>query len=182
MSKILLINTKDVKDYTSMSGNVDENKILPVIYKTQLIYIEPILGSKLYNKLLDLIKDSELDVPANEKYKLLLEEKVLPVHVNYTVGELVIDLAYKIDNGGIEQHQSDTGITSYRKEIAFLKQQYFSDAEVFRGRLNDFLCAHSSDYPEYSQNTNDDISPNKRTVYSGGLYLGNTNDRRTKQW
>ena len=55
MESTLLINLDDILHYTSVSGSIDEFKVLPHILNAQTLYLEPILGSDLYEKLLSMV-------------------------------------------------------------------------------------------------------------------------------
>ena len=40
-------------------------------------------------------------------------------------------------------------------------------ANYYSTRLVDYLCFNQSKFPEYTSNTNDDISPDTDTVFNG---------------
>ena len=43
--------------------------------------------------------------------------------------------------------------------------------EFYRERMIDYLCFNQASFPEYSTNTNDDLTPRRRGNYTGGMNL-----------
>ena len=67
----LLISADTLKQNTTISQNVDENLIHPVIMVAQDQYIQPILGTDLFNYLKD-----NFDTPLTGDYETLLNENL----------------------------------------------------------------------------------------------------------
>ena len=75
MAQVLLVTRADILKLTPINGNVDTDKITPFIKSAQDIHIQDILGTKLYNRIIDGIENSNL--PAD--YNTLLVTYVQPV-------------------------------------------------------------------------------------------------------
>ena len=59
MSYVLFISEQKLKDSTAINLNVDVNLLLPYVRQAQKLYVEPKLGTDLYEKL-----KSDLFVPS----------------------------------------------------------------------------------------------------------------------
>ena len=55
MAYVLFISEQKLKDSTAINLNVDPQILLPYVLQAQRIYIEPKLGTTLYEKLESLI-------------------------------------------------------------------------------------------------------------------------------
>ena len=73
MAKALFITTKDIKRYSVLSGNVDPDKFVYMIEISQDTEIQNYTGTKLMEKIQDLILNQTIDLPVNAAYKTLLE-------------------------------------------------------------------------------------------------------------
>ena len=51
MSYVLFISENKLKQSTAINMNVDVEFLLPYVRQSQKLYIEPLLGTKLYQKL-----------------------------------------------------------------------------------------------------------------------------------
>ena len=90
MAKALFITTKDIKRYSVLSGSVDPDRFIYMVEIAQDTEIQNYLGTKLLEKLQDLILAGTIDQPANAAYKTLLETYVKPMTI------LGISLLYAI--------------------------------------------------------------------------------------
>lgn len=163
MAKILLINRDDIMAYTSVNGNIDDTKIYPHIYNAQKKVLQYIIGTDLLEKL-------EADVAgggATGNYATLLDDYVTPCLSFYAMADFIGFHAYEIANGGIYKHTSEASITPEKLEIDSLIQKYKDNADFWKRRLKDYLCANSTFFPEYSSNTNNDMSPRDTKIRNG---------------
>jgi hypothetical protein len=56
MAYVLLISEQKLKDSTAINLNVDVNILLPYVLQAQTLYIEPKLGTQLYEHIKGLIQ------------------------------------------------------------------------------------------------------------------------------
>ncbi len=146
----LLINETDIKDLTVVADNLDSKYIAPSIVAVQDVHLEPIIGSRLIEKLGLLIKDSALDNPGNEMYKELLEEYIQPYMINKTVSEIMVQSYAKIRNAGVVQFNDTNQISNGIEDVNFLRRHYDDIASTYSNRLTDFLWKNRDSIPEYS--------------------------------
>lgn len=165
--KAIFITSEDIKRYSILDGNVDNDKFNQFTEIAQDIHVQEYLGTDLYEKLQSLIIANTIDDIGNSAYKTLLEDYVKPMHIRWASVEFIPYLAYTISNGGIYKHLSETSESVNVNEVNLLLERSRSTAEFYTRRLIAFLCDNSTDYPEYQTNSNGDINPNTKSNYTG---------------
>tara|TARA_R110002020_G_scaffold441711_3_gene652678 strand:+ start:1687 stop:2190 length:504 start_codon:yes stop_codon:yes gene_type:complete len=147
MSIVLLISDNDVKEFTSLNGNVDPDFIMPQIMAAQDVEIERLLGTKLINK---LKSDVNLGILSGE-YETLVDKYVKPCLAWYTMAYLTPFQAYQISNQGLYKHQSESSITPDKSEVDYIREKSSITAQHYANRMIKYICANSTDFPEYNQ-------------------------------
>lgn len=159
--KVLFITTKDLKEKSIIDGNIDDSKILQFIEVAQDIHIQNYIGSSLYRKFTSLILSGELSLPVNQKYSVLLTEYIKPMLIWYAQRSYLPFAAFKVSNGGVYKHRSENADNALSNEISFLMSKIDETAEFYTKRFNDFMCYNGNDYPEWTDNQNEDIRPER---------------------
>lgn len=166
-----MIKSQVVKDRTAASDNIDDKLINPAIKSAQDTYIQSVLGSDLYNRLLDGIAANTLTI--NEKK--LIDTYIVDALVWYTLSELPIMLGYKFFNKNVLKGQSEGEQTPTMSEMIELEERYKNKAESYIERLVNYLRQSEVDnlYPLYSNyGTGKDVIKPSRTSYQTSIYLG----------
>ena len=164
--EILLINEDYIKKFTPLTDAVDPNLIRPAIYLAQDKYLTNFLGTNLTVKLKDEVSNGTL----SGDYETLLNEYVLKVVLWWTMVELYPSLLYKHDNGNLVSRQSEDTTPVTKGEMESLKEAARDNARYYTNRLVQYLCYNSTLFPEYTSNTNNDISPD-RNPYGKSSFL-----------
>lgn len=144
------------EDYFHAVTPVDENqnyKVLrPVVWECQELYIQDILGTPLYTELKDQVTASTLTALNTT----LLQNYVAPCLANYVMKEGMTNMLFKIRNKSVMTDRSDfsdpVDFTTYKH----LQDTYRERAEKYAVKIEEFLCANSTDYPLYSNYTTSD--------------------------
>jgi len=160
----LLIKAEDITKNTPMGGNIDVNKYLFVIKDSQQFVIKPILGTKLYDK---IITDYEGDTLAGD-YLILVNDYIKPILVASVFAEFIPVHAFMISNGGISKFAPENSQPATKNEVDYLAQTQRNKASVYIERLEKFLC--DTDLPEYTCNQDNDydVKPHRNINYMGG--------------
>lgn len=176
-TKVLLIDEQYVRDFSTFDLNVDSRLILPSIAQSQDKYILQLLGTGLYNEIVNQISGSTLST-ANE---LLLNEYVKECLAAYTIYECSDFLLYKFTNKGIEKQTSDNSQPISRLELDGLKSKLLDSAQYYAERVNRFLLANTNTYPLYLQPGSgiDTIYPTQKN-YDFGIHL--EQGSKNKKW
>mgnify|MGYP006053203411 CR=1 FL=1 len=170
MARVLLISEQTLKSNGVINNNVDGMYILPAIEYAQDAGLQPIIGTKLYNKLMDLVADDSIQQETD--YKVLLDEYVTPYLLNKVTADIQIPLNYKLRNQGVVQNQTENTIVPTMKDIQYVIQNYEYKAIFYGNRLSDYLMANKSKFPEYSKvDSSADMHSNPNS-YKTNIYLG----------
>lgn len=172
---ILLISDQMIKDRTSIHGNIDPKLLYPNIKVAQDLYIHPILGTALYNKLLNAVSDGTITSDtALVNYKTLIDRYIVDALMYYTLSELPIPMSYQFWNKGVVRKQgTDTDLPSM-SELLELGNKYRNWAESYGTRLRLYLRQNAPVmYPEYLNPGSgvDDLRPEAKT-FTMPVWLG----------
>ncbi len=164
MAKALFIKKEDLVKNTSISGNVDTDKFIQFIKLAQDIHVQNYLGTDLYNKISSDIIAQNL----SGNYLDLVRNYIQPMLIHFSMAEYLPFASYTIANGGVYRHQSDNASTVSKEEVDFLVQKERDYANYYTNRFIDYMENNASTmFPEYYSNSNEDVSPDKDTIFHG---------------
>lgn len=163
MATALFINRTDLVKNSILDGNVDTDKFIQFIKIAQQIDIQNLLGTDLYNKI-------SADIIAGNlagNYLSLVNTYVQPTLIWFAQMNYIPFAAYQIKNGGVFKHSSETAQNVDKNEVDYLVSKAREYANYYSTRLVDYLSFHNDLFPEYTSNTDEDISPDTDTTYKG---------------
>ena len=166
MAQALFITRDDLVKFTAISGNIDPDKFIQWIKVAQDIHIQNYLGTNLFNKINDGIVNNNLSID----YTMLWHTYIKPMVIHWAMVEFLPFSAYTIANKGVYKHNSENSQNVEKDEIDFLVEKERSIAEHYTRRFIDFMSFNQSSYPEYNNNSNADMYPDKQAEF-GGWYL-----------
>ena len=167
MAYVLFISEEKLKDSTAINLNVDPNLLLPYVRQAQKLYVEPKLGTKLTQKLKDLITAGTIGDVANAAYKTLLDDYIGDMLPNWAFYHAVPFLRFKIENGNIYSKTSETGTPLSTEESQHLREEIRNTAEYYTERMIEYITNNQPSFPEYNQNSGADVSPDRNAYYNG---------------
>lgn len=163
-----------IKERMSLHDNVDDKLIYPEIKAVQDMYIMPLLGSTLFNKILTDIANNTL----SGYYKTLMDDYLIMCICNYVMSELPEGLNYQYWNKGVSQKTVENATQPTMSEMYSIVAKYKSRAEHYSKRARMYLIQNASAYfPEYRQFVSgvDTVYPDKNS-YSNPIYLGDESE------
>ena len=166
MAAVLFIDRTDLVRNSILDGNVDTDKYIQFIKLAQEIHIQNYLGTKMYNALINAIL-AGIDLPENARWKTLLDEYVVSMHIWFTQVDYIPFASYQIRNGGMFKHRSENAETVSKEEVDYLVEKARTNAEWYSRRFIDFMSFNQTLYPEYTSNSNDDIYPSYDATFNG---------------
>ena len=177
MKNVLLTNENIIKLTTNIFDNVNGNYLLPSIKIAQDIDLEETIGTELLRKLQSDVYNNRFE----EKYKILLDDYVVPF-LNYsTIVRLIPTVAVKITNAGVTRTDDEKMTNLSVNEIDKVEAEYRHIADVYKNKLQRFLIANYNDYPELTMNnTIDKIKQNLYSSASCGVVLGGSRGKYIK--
>jgi hypothetical protein len=179
MAYVLLISEQKLKDSTAINLNVDVNILLPYVLQAQTLYIEPKLGTQLYEHIKGLIQAGTIGDVGNAAYKTLLDDYISFVLVNYSFYHAIPYLRFKVENGNIYSKTSETGTALSTEESQSLREEISNTAQYYTERLIEYIRNNIGDFPEYSTNSGADVNPDKNAYYNS-MNLERPNQQGTR--
>ncbi|WP_455649924.1 DUF6712 family protein [Enterocloster citroniae] len=110
--------------------------------------IENVIGTCLYDKLIDLIRCDRLDCPENSIYKELLDKYLFKIFAYAVQAELSIPKSFKVRNAGTIQQASDNMQQVGLSDIKYLNSWYRNKADLYINRTIMFLKCNKKCIPE----------------------------------
>lgn len=159
----LFIKRGDLVRNSILDGNVDTDKFIMHIKEAQQIHVRNYLGTDLYNKISADIVAGTL----SGDYLELVNDYIQPMLIYYAMVDYLPFASYQIKNGGVFKHTSENSETASKEEIDFLVNKYRDKAEYFTRRFIDYMSFNQELFPEYYTNSNDDIHPDKDSLFQG---------------
>tara|TARA_R110000744_G_scaffold53876_1_gene114771 strand:- start:10 stop:516 length:507 start_codon:yes stop_codon:yes gene_type:complete len=165
MATVLFINRTDLVRNSIIDGNVDTDKYIQFIKLAQEVHIQNYLGTKMYDALTTAMPN--IDLPANARWKLLLDDYVVPMLIWFSQVEYIPFASYQLRNGGMFKHRSENAETVSKEEVDFLVEKARTNAEWYSRRFIDYMSFNQTLFPEYTNNSNDDIYPSGSATFNG---------------
>lgn len=152
-----------VKDNSAMGKSIDPLEFNYFIRESQAVYIQDILGTPLYEDLMNKVYMTGPTVsisssPYLNTYERWLFELVSKSQAHRVIELSAFSLTYKLRNGGLAQTSAEHTNSAGLKEINALKEEARNLAEHWANRAIKFLCENSTQFPLYNASS-DDIYP-----------------------
>jgi hypothetical protein len=163
MAYVLFISEEKLKDSTAINLNVDVNLLLPYVRQAQKLYVEPKLGTDLYEALKTKITAGTLA----GAYKTLVDDYIGDMLPNWAFYHAIPFLRFKIENGNIYSKTSETGTALSTEEAQHLREEIRNTAEYYTERMIEYVTNNTTDFPEYNTNSGAEISPDRNAYYNG---------------
>lgn len=164
MATALFITRNDLVKNSILNGNVDTDKFIQFIKIAQQMHIQNYLGTKLYDKISNDIIAGTL----TGDYLDLVNEYIQPMLIHFAMVDYLPFAAYEVKNNGLLKHRSENSETPTKDEIDFLTQKYRNFADFYTRRFIDYMAFNApTKFPEYNENVNDDMYPDRDANFTG---------------
>jgi len=177
MAFTLLITTAYLKEVTIIEKNVDDKLLVPCIRIAQYTRLIEVMGEKLLNKFMSIVKNDELD--SYPEYKELLNDYIKPCLSEWSLFEAIPYLNYKLENGSIVTKKTDSSDPIDLNVVKFLQSNVTDSAEFLSERLTKQLQYNRTKFPEYCTEDCSQVSPNESN-YTTSIYLEDYNYHNIK--
>ena len=168
--KILLINSNDIFQNTTIEENVDVKLLSKTIATAQETALKPILGFELYNNLLNQVEGFIISGQSIDSNYTELLSYVTPYLIHKTVADFIIVNNYKISNKGLTKLTDGSQSNLSNHDIETVKDYYNNQVSTYKESLISYLRQ-----TKQINFWNDTEVTNEST---GGWFLGN----RTSQY
>jgi len=163
--QVLLVSEQRLKQWTQLDDNVRLNEITPHILQAQDIYIQNLVGTKLYDRLKAGVIAG--DLTADED--LLLNDYVGKTLMQYALYMILPSIKYKVANQGILNGTSEETSPTTLEELRYVRGTVLDTAEFYATRLVEFFRDNPGMFPEYTNPGTDGMMPDKTDQYFSGL-------------
>lgn len=145
-----LINAEYLKQYSLFPKNYDLTDIQNFLPISEQIHIMPILGTALYDELLEQVATNTL---TDENSTLLLEiYKVEGIAVLY---ESLPFVWAHVSSVGITKGKSDNSDSLENKDLAYLNTHLKAQLDYSKKYLKEWLDEYAINFPLYKKDDND---------------------------
>ena len=151
-----------------MGGNVDPDKYMHLLDDAQVLILEPVLGTKLYDKILTDFDNGTI----TGNYLKILNDYIKPVLWHSVFAQYLRDGIVLAQNTGIFTNSPENATPSNLEDIKYVAKSAQSKADVYIERLDRYLCDVNIPEYEQAQDNDYDIKPQKDIETIGGWYLG----------
>lgn len=138
MDDLLLLTPDDIVKYTTISGNLDIDRITPYIRLAQRTELKRILGIDLYNK---IVTDFENDTLTGI-YATIYNEFVKDILINYASYYIIIFNAIRVDNKGNFTYEPDNASSVDMEDTEKIATRYQKIGAAIELEFSKWLCSN----------------------------------------
>ena len=145
MTTTLLISEAKVRAFSDVNESVDDSLMVNAIREAQDIVIQPIIGTKLYNVLIEKIDTNSI----SGSYQTLVDDYIQPALIYASLYNITENVYVRTRNNGLltptggENSQNvDKTMYDTKRQSIFNKQQFYSDT------LSKYLSEKYNLFPE----------------------------------
>lgn len=144
-----LITEEYFKTYSPISDNYNIKDIKPYFHVAEKLWIEPIIGTPLYEELLDEVEKDEV---TPENATLLLN--IYPLLAFAIVYESLPFVGYHLSQVGITKGKSENSEPVSINDVNYISTQLRNQCETMKKLLKKFLDENAEHYPLYYADNN----------------------------
>ena len=163
-SNVLLVSEDYLKSNSIVDWNLAGRYILTALQTAQEIDLREIIGGCLLDALKRMISENDLDTD----YEDLLDIYIQPYLAMQTLQEVIIPVSYKVSNFGTLRSEDEKAGNVNNAEVNLVREYYQNKANVYKKRLQEYLCKNKTKYPELQNCCELDL----HSAETSGIWLG----------
>lgn len=154
MTSTLLISWTKVKQYTDLNDSLDPDLIKNNIRTAQDIQLQRVIGTLLYQKLINLVDTNTLDDSENISYKTLLNDYIQDMLLYASYYEILESIYIRGRNNGLlTPTGGENSVEVDRNKYEMKRQSIQNKFEYYADRLSKYLVEEQAEFPELNENT-----------------------------
>jgi hypothetical protein len=154
MTDVLLISWTKVKQYTAINDSLDASLIKNSIRESQDIMLQRVIGTLLYNKLLNLVETDTMDDSSNASYKALLLNYIQDMLLYASYYNILENTFIRTRNNGLLTPNGGENSTTVDRQVYEMKRTSTKNKfEYYSDRLSRYLVEKQNEFPELNQST-----------------------------
>ena len=162
---VSLLSVDQLKLYSEIEHNVEDNVLTPNITRAQEIEIQQILGTPLYQDILNKVSGDTL----NPIETTLVRDYIFPCLIEYSVFYAMPSIWAKLENSSVINKTPENSITLDLPGLKYRREDIKNSAEFLATRIINFLCDQSNSFPLYTADSND-LYPSRSSYDSGIVF------------
>ena len=170
---VLLISETKLKAFSQINANVDINLLKSNVEIAQDVELQPVLGTKFYDHLLDQVNATGNTFNADEK--IFVDEYVSKYLIQAAYYQSMSSIQFRTMNRGIVHGDMENATSVDTETFKYLRGIQKQRSDFYLMRLQDYLITGrgQNKFPQYNtQSTIDGMIANKQTGYMSSIYLG----------
>ena len=172
---VLLISETKLKQYTNINKNVDMDVLRAEIQIAQDTELQPLLGTKFYEHLLDQVSSTGNTFTNDEE--TLVTSYIQPFLIQVSYFNSIPHLHYRTMNRSIVEGQMESASPVDLETMKYLRTVQKQRSDFYKMRLQDYLITGRGQnlFPDYlSTSTIDGMIPDKAAKYNNPIVLNHT--------
>ena len=145
MANILIIPNKQIKRSTFIDENVDDDMLRIACLDAQEQIVQPILGDKLYEVILDGMANNTI----SDTYASLATDYIWPVMYQAVPYKLAYNLLFRFTASSIVKDDNENSKSISKTDLNVLISERELGMNYHIDRLKKHLMAYSTTYPDY---------------------------------
>ena len=177
MTNILFISEDYVKTNSNLNDNLFGKNLLPAMREAQDVYLQQIIGSTLYEKIIKLIDDELIGETENALYKDLLDNQIRPYLLYQTLVQLIPVINAKLVNFGTSMSNDEHLVNLSQGDVVVLTGHYQNMADFYCRRLQEYIL-NNCEALSVDTCTCEGIRANLNNAATCGIFLGGQRGRK----
>lgn len=136
MNNVYLITEQQVRTQSLLGENVDSAFIMAAIQYAQMIDLQEVLGTKLYE---EILHEVEIQTFKKTEYRKLLDDYIQPYLIQQVLSEIVVPLQVKYKNAGLIINNDTHYQSMSMNDCVKVRDEYMHKATFLAGRLISFI-------------------------------------------
>lgn len=168
---ILLTSPEFIKSVTNISDNMQDKFINTAIREAQQMDLQQVIGSRLLNKLCDLVASAEINLTGNTYYKELIETAQWYLAYD-AIQRLVIISGVHLDNMGPNKGSDEHNNTLDLGDAFKIEEYYQKKADFYCRRVQEYCIANRTYLPELTSTKVNEMKACLNSAASTNIFLG----------
>ena len=164
---IYFVTETFLKNKTHITQNVDAKDLAPFIPLAVKTYVQPILGYRFTEDLLEKFNDGLLSPDETE-----LVEFIQFVTAFYAAYDAIPNLTFRVSNKGVQSQFGDYTASEGVATVEYIRNNVMKFAKVHESNMRAFLELNKENYPLYLDEVNKEIeAPDKGDTRTDTTWL-----------
>jgi hypothetical protein len=152
MTQTFLISEAVVREYTGVDNNLDTALIKNGIREAQDIELQRIIGTLLYDKIIDLVSGGTITDSENSNYKTLLDDYIQNFLIYASYFYILDDIYIRSRNNGLIQPTGGDNSEGVDRSLYNMKRSSTKNKmEFYAQKLRDYIIEEEALFPELTE-------------------------------